>query len=117
MSTSAPPAPAGTPPVAHPPPTAGPTPLQPLPAELQPFADDLRAFYHALPGLLAEEDAGYYAVVHGGQVHGTWDTYRDATQYGLTQFSMGRFLTQRVDPRMLDALATVFGPLPAAEGG
>jgi hypothetical protein len=105
------------PPGVTPPAAALPTGLEPLPAEHQPMADDLRAFYHALPDLLADEDVGEFAVVGGGRVHGTWDTYRDASQYGLLTFPDGRFITQRMDPRFLDVLPRYFGPLPPPGGG
>lgn len=110
MSTSAPPAPAGIP-------LTDPAAYEPLPGELAAFADDLRAFYHALPELLADEDTGQYAVVAGGRVHGTWDTVRDADQFGLIMFPDGRYLIQPVDPRYLDVLPRHFGPLPHAEEG
>ena len=76
---------------------------------------ELRTFYRALPGLLADRDAGKYVVVRGDKTSGTWDTYRDAMQHGLQLFGPDAFLVQRIDPRMMDLLAAEFGPQPAPE--
>jgi hypothetical protein len=63
--------------------------------ELEP---QLRTYYRALPGLLADSEAGKFAVVGRERISGTWDTYRDAMQHGLQQFGHGEFLIQRIDP-------------------
>lgn len=80
--------------------------------ELEP---QLRTYYRGLPGLLADEDAGKYAVVGRDFISGTWDTYRDAMQHGLQSFAPGEFLVQRIDSRLLDMLAMEFGPQIAPE--
>jgi hypothetical protein len=78
--------------------------------------EPLRTYYHALPELLADPTAeGRYAVVHGAETLDTWDTYRDALQFGLGRFQPGTFLVQRVDAKLLAPLAEVFGPVPAPE--
>lgn len=76
---------------------------------------ELRTFYHHLPQLLADRDAGAFVVVKGDRTFGTWDTYRDAMQHGLQVFGPGAFLVQRLDPQLLDLLAAAFGPHPAPE--
>lgn len=73
---------------------------------------ELRTFHRELPTLLADRDAGSFVVVKGDRTFGTWDTYRDAMQHGLQLFGPGASLVQRIDPRMMDLLATEFGPLP-----
>jgi hypothetical protein len=107
MSISAPPAPAGT--------TDGPGDVAArLPAAIRPYVNHLRAFYHALPGLIAAGDEGRYALVRADGVHGVWDTRRDAAQRGYELFPDGGFLRQKVEPRMLPYLADLFGDRPGA---
>lgn len=74
----------------------------------------LRTFYRALPDLLADPAAGRFAAVTAGEVAGTWDTYRDALQHGLSRFDPDTFLVQRIDARLLDPLGDVFGPVGGA---
>ena len=71
---------------------------QDLPEKLKPFAGELAAFLRALPRLLAEEEAGRYVVVSGGELLGVWDTHRDAMQYGTERCGEGRFLVQSISP-------------------
>ena len=75
--------------------------------------EPLRAYYRALPGLLADRTAGKYVVVHGSELFDTWDSFRDASQFAFRVFERNTFIIQRIDPRMLDFLAAEFGPLPA----
>ncbi len=77
--------------------------------ELEP---QLRIYYRGLPGLIADNDTGKYAVVGSDRISGTWDTYRDAMQHGLQLFGPGSFLVQRIDARLLELLAVEFGPQP-----
>lgn len=99
--------------------TTGPVPtgagLLPLHPKLLPLAAELETFYRELHRLLTEGEEGRYAIIHGGQIHGIWDTFRDAIQYGYEKFEDGRFLAQKIDPRLQEALAQYFGPLPAPE--
>jgi hypothetical protein len=89
--------------------------LTPLPAELRPLAAELEAFHRELHRLLDEGEAGRYAVVKGGQVVSTWDTYRDAIQYGYEKFGLEPFLAQPIDARYEQELAKYFGPTPVRE--
>jgi hypothetical protein len=88
----------------------------PLPPELMPFAAEAEAYYRELPRLLDAGESGRFAVVHGGRVHGTWDTYRDAKQFGRERFADELFMAQRIDRRFLAALAPYFGESSTAEG-
>jgi hypothetical protein len=91
-------------------------PLKPFPEEWKPLETELRTYHRILPQLLAEGDAGRYVVIRGTEVYETWDTFRDATQFGHRTFSDGQFMAQHVDPKMLEVLTTYFGtpePLPA----
>jgi len=73
--------------------------------------EPMRAYYRALPGLLAEPGGcGRYVVVREANTFGTWDTYGDGLQYRLGLFEPGTFLVQRIDAKLLDPLAEVFGP-------
>ena len=74
----------------------------------------MEAYYRELPRLIDEGEEGRYAVVKGTTVHGAWDTYRDALQYGYDRFGTESFMVQVVDSRYLSAYEKWFGPLPAA---
>jgi hypothetical protein len=80
-----------------------------LPEQLHPLATELGVYYRELPRLLEEGEAGRYAVVKGETFHGTWDTCRDARQYGYERFEDGLFLTQKIDARFLAILAPLYG--------
>jgi hypothetical protein len=82
----------------------------------RPWAEEpLRAYYRALPGLLADRSAGKYVVVKGSELFDTWDTDRDAYQYAISRFEPETFLVQPIDARMLQLLEAAFGPLPVEE--
>ncbi len=53
-------------------------------------------------------------VIKGDKVCGTWDSYRDANQYGTERFGDQLFMVQRVEPRDLARLARYFPPREAA---
>jgi hypothetical protein len=116
MSINAPPT-SGTPAPPVQPPAAPPAEPQliPLPADLQPLAAEVETFYRELPRLLREGQAQRFAVIHGQRIHGTWDTYRDARQFGNERFPDSSFLTQKIDARFLPILERHFGPLAGAE--
>lgn len=76
-----------------------------LPADLAPLAAEVATYYRELPRLLAEGQAGRYALVKDGAVVSTWDTPDDAYQAGVAQYGFGPFLAQPIDPRDLDRLA------------
>ena len=98
--------------------TANPQPAQTQPQTphpLHPLITELEVYYRALPRLLAEGEAGRYAVVKGTEFCGTWDSFRDARQYGYERFGGEPFLTQQIDERYLSALAHWFGPPPATD--
>jgi hypothetical protein len=89
-------------------------PLKPVPKEWKPLEAEIRAYFRALPQLLADGEAGRYVVIKGDVVYDAWDTHRDARQYGYEKFDDGQFMTQPVDPKMLELLTQFFGPAPAA---
>lgn len=75
--------------------------------------EPLRAYYRALPELLADRSAGKFVVVKGDELFDRWDTDRDAYQYATRVFEPNTFLVQPIDARMIEFLAPAFGPLPA----
>lgn len=81
------------------------------PIQTHPLAKELGVYFRELPRLLHEGEQGRYAVVKGEIFHGTWDTFRDARQYGYERFEDGHFLTQKVDARYLTLLAPYFPAL------
>src|SRR5262245_47980166 len=87
------------------------TALKRLPPSLEPLATELATYFRHLPELLSDpSEVGRYVVVRGDQVCGTWDTYRDALQYGYERFGTDAFLAQKIDARDLAALAPYFTP-------
>ncbi|MBL8183185.1 MAG: hypothetical protein JNM56_15800 [Planctomycetia bacterium] len=52
--------------------------------------------------LLEEGEAGRFAVIQGDKVLSTWDTYRDALQYGYERFGEQPFMVQRIDARDIE---------------
>jgi hypothetical protein len=89
-------------------PTCGPGTTLSLPDNLKPLAVEVATYRHALPRLLDEGEAGRFVVIQGDQVLGTWDTYRDALQYGYERFGDQPFMAQRIDPRDRERLAQLF---------
>jgi hypothetical protein len=86
-----------------------------LPEKLKPFERELSTYRRELPRLLAGGKSGRYAVVRGDDVVSTWDTLRDALQYGYEKFGPDApFLTQRIDPRHAEALAQLYSGESAA---
>src|SRR5947207_2081024 len=80
--------------------------LRQLPPELsladslKPLAAEIASYRRELPRLLQDGEAGRFAVIRGGTVYGTWDTYRDASQYAREKFLLDQpFMVQRIDAR------------------
>jgi hypothetical protein len=46
--------------------------------------------------LLAEGEAGRFAVIHGDEVASVWDTYRDASQAAHERFPLGTFMIKQI---------------------
>lgn len=46
--------------------------------------------------LLAEGEAGRFAVIHGDEVASVWDTYRDASQAGAERFGLGTYMIKQI---------------------
>ncbi len=55
---------------------------------------ELETYRDRLPSLLAEE--GKFALVHGGEVVGTFDTYADALTEGYKLFKLDPFLVKQI---------------------
>lgn len=91
------------------------TPVYQIPAALDHLRTEIETYYRALPRLLEEEEEGRYVVVRGAEVYDTWDTFRDAVQYGHMKFGDRNFLAQDVSPRYLEPLSQVFGRVAAGE--
>src|SRR6266550_7872323 len=84
----------------------------PIPESWKPLFRELTTYYRHLPELLAEGEAGRYAVVQGDELYNTWDSCRDALQYGHERFGDQLFMVHQVDPRDVSRLARFF---PAKE--
>lgn len=82
-----------------------------FPAELEPFAEEIRTYFRELPRLLDEGWQGRYALVKADAIHGVWDTQRDAIRVGREKFPEGGFLAQPIDYRFQELLG---GRFPAA---
>jgi hypothetical protein len=77
--------------------------------KMRPLWRELQTYHREVPRLLAEGEVGRHAVVQGDQVHGTWDTYRDAMQYGAGKFDLDTpFMVHQVDRRDPELFAWFF---------
>lgn len=76
-----------------------------LSAGLLPLAAEIATYCRELPRLLDEGEAGRFVVIRGDRVLATWDSYRDALQYGYERFGDQPFMAQRIDPRDVERLA------------
>src|SRR5690242_16041901 len=87
-------------------PTAEPGPVVPaaaLPEAIRPLAAEVNAYLRELPRLLGEGEEGRFALIHGDQLLGVWDTFGDALEAGYERFGLdGRFAAQRIDRRDLE---------------
>jgi hypothetical protein len=74
-----------------------------LPPSLRPIATEIRTYLRELPRLLAEGEAGRFALVKGDQVLSVWDTFDDAVQAGEDRFLLAgeAYLAQPIDPHDL----------------
>jgi len=79
---------------------------------MEPLESELQTLYRELPRLLSAGEAGRFAVIRGTQIDSLWDTRHDASQYAHEKFDDPRFLTQKIDPRLLPELVRIFGPYP-----
>jgi hypothetical protein len=55
---------------------------------------ELETYREKLPGLLLEE--GRFALIHGNEVAGTFDTYADALNEGYKLFKLEPFLVKEI---------------------
>jgi hypothetical protein len=72
------------------------------------LATEIAVYLCELARLLEEGEAGRFVVIQGEHVLGTWDTYRDALQYGYERCGDHPFMAQRIDARDAERFARVF---------
>jgi len=83
----------------------------PFPTSLKGLQAEIATYVRELPRLLHESQAGRFVVIKGAEVCGTWDTYRDASQYAHERFGVEQpFLIHRVDERDVERLPRVPTP-------
>jgi hypothetical protein len=70
-----------------------------LPEPLKPLQTEIATYEAELPRLLSAGEGGRFAVIKGDDVLGTWDTYRDALEYGYDRFGDQPFMVQLIDKR------------------
>ena len=46
---------------------------------------------------LVAESEGKYALIHGNEVAGVWDTYLDALKAGYEKYSLNPFLVKQIE--------------------
>jgi hypothetical protein len=56
---------------------------------------ELETYEREKPRLVAEH-AGKYALIHGSDVSGVWDTYENALQAGYSQSGLDPFLVKQI---------------------
>ena len=59
-----------------------------------PLEKELETYQKSLPELLSQE--GKFALIHGGEVAGTYGTYEDALQVGYERFGLTPFLIKQI---------------------
>lgn len=69
--------------------------------DLDTIRREIATYRRELPRLLAEGQAGRFALIHGDEVVSLWDTSEDAYQAGCEPFRGEPFLAQPVDARDL----------------
>ena len=84
-----------------------------IPEAMNHLRTEIETYYRTLPRLLEEEEVGRHVVIRGTTIHGVWDTFRDAVQYGHITFGDRNFLAQDIDPRYLEPLVRIFDPAAA----
>jgi hypothetical protein len=86
----------------------------PIPESWKPLFAELTTYYRHLPELLTEGEAGRFVVIQGEELCNTWDSYRDALQYGHERFGDRLFMVHQVDPQDMQRLARFFPAREAA---
>ena len=60
----------------------------------EPLAKELATYERLKPELL--KDSGKFAVIHGDELAGVFDTYSDALQTGYEKFGLSPFLVKQI---------------------
>jgi hypothetical protein len=55
---------------------------------------EMQTYERELPNLLQQE--GKFALIHGVEVGGVYDTYEDALKAGYEKYGLGPFLVKRI---------------------
>lgn len=70
----------------------------PDPAENDPHCQEWRTFKREVNALIAQGHRGRFAVILGDQIHGTWDTLRDALMVARELFQGKVCFVQEIQP-------------------
>ena len=85
-----------------------------FPETLHRLEREFRAYYHALPGLLADGAAGRYVLVKGSDVLSLWNDAEDGLQAAVDRFGPGsHFLLRKVSQSDVELLRPFFALAPA----
>jgi len=63
------------------------------------FEREVATYGREIKRLLAEGEAGRYALVKGDEILSIWDTQRDAMQAGCEKFGLEPVAVVKIDPR------------------
>ncbi len=93
-----------------------PLPCPPVsPAEaLERLEREFAIYRRELPRLLAQGQAGRYALIREAQLVGVWDTQALASQEGRNRFGLEPITVKRIDPRDVERLAVLNARAEAA---
>jgi hypothetical protein len=61
----------------------------------EPLATEL-ATYERHKDKLVAADEGRFVLIHGEEIAGVWDTYKDALEAGYKQFGLDPFLVKQI---------------------
>jgi hypothetical protein len=86
-------------------------PVENFPENIRPIATDLNAFLREVPRLMAEGEEGRYALIDGGKLLSTWDSYSCALKAGYEKFGAdGLFIVQKIDRRQYERFMILLDP-------
>ena len=94
----------------------GPTiPAERLPESIRHMAAEINAYLRELPRLLAEGEAGRYALIKGETILSIWDTYGEALDAGYDRFGIdGRIVVHKIQGHDLERFRTLLPGQPGS---
>jgi hypothetical protein len=77
------------------------------PVELERLQREFATYRRELPCLLANGQAGRFALIREDRLLGVWETHAEASDEGRRQFGLEPITVKKIDPRDVDRLAVL----------